>query len=147
LSRDEMSDALRTERRQWDADRDDFIDRTEHRAFFLSRAQKAFASAAKRAEAKDGERPAPRGGQPDGIPEWFFQLDADGDGQVGLYEWRASGWPVEDFQRLDRNGDGLLTADEIRWAVARAKARGVADEALTRKLPPDFKKKGGGVVP
>jgi hypothetical protein len=47
------------------------------------------------------------------LPAWFFQLDTDGDGQVGLYEWVKGGRPVEEFRKIDRNGDGFLTAAEV----------------------------------
>jgi lysophospholipase L1-like esterase len=57
------------------------------------------------------------------LPDWFRQLDTDGDGQIGLYEWRASGRPLDEFQRLDRNQDGFLTADEVRYSLAQAAGR------------------------
>jgi Ca2+-binding EF-hand superfamily protein len=144
LTADEMSGNLRSERQQWDKNRDGVIDRAEYRAYFLNRAQKVLAEVGRRAAKGDGRSMKGGGKQSDGLPAWFNQLDADRDGQIGLYEWRESGWPVADFQRLDRNGDGLLTADEVLWAVARAKERGTPDAALTRQLPPDFRKKGGG---
>ncbi len=50
---------------------------------------------------------------PGGLPEWFTELDFDEDGQIGLYEWRKSGKSVEEFMAIDRNGDGLITAEEL----------------------------------
>ena len=47
------------------------------------------------------------------LPAWFTQLDSDRDAQLGLYEWRQSGRPLEEFQRMDRNDDGFLTAVEL----------------------------------
>jgi hypothetical protein len=48
------------------------------------------------------------------LPDWFEYCDKDGDGQVGLYEWRKnSGKSIAEFQIMDRNGDGLLTAEEV----------------------------------
>jgi hypothetical protein len=52
---------------------------------------------------------------PSNMPAWFTQLDTDRDGQVGLYEWRHSGKAVSEFQLMDRNGDGLLTAEEVLY--------------------------------
>lgn len=54
------------------------------------------------------------------LPQWFHQVDTDGDGQIGLYEWRTSGRPVEAFQRIDRNGDGIVTANELRQFIAQS---------------------------
>jgi hypothetical protein len=44
--------------------------------------------------------------------ELFSRLDTDHDGQIGLYEWRYSGQPLQDFFKMDRNGDGFLTVEE-----------------------------------
>jgi hypothetical protein len=54
-----------------------------------------------------------KGRMPKGLPPWFEQLDRDGDAQVGLYEWKAAGRPVDDFVAMDLNGDGFLTAEEV----------------------------------
>lgn len=51
---------------------------------------------------------------PEDLPGWFRQRDRDGDGQVAMHEWSRS-WnssTVRDFTSKDRNGDGLITADE-----------------------------------
>lgn len=73
-------------------------------------------------EERDGKEPAePRpfvaryGKLPADIPAWFGELDTDRDGQVSLYEWRVSGRPVAEFQRMDRNNDGFLTVEEVRF--------------------------------
>jgi hypothetical protein len=57
-------------------------------------------------------KPAP------GLPEWFIRLDTDHDGQVGLYEWRVSGRSLAEFAAIDRNDDGLITAEEMLWYLA-----------------------------
>src|SRR5262249_19550784 len=49
------------------------------------------------------------------MPAWFKELDLDRDGQVSLYEWRISGRPLAEFQRMDRNNDGFLTVEEVRY--------------------------------
>ena len=43
---------------------------------------------------------------------WFEEYDTDKDGQVGLYEWTASGKSVAEFRAMDTNGDGFVTAEE-----------------------------------
>ncbi|MFO0948189.1 MAG: EF-hand domain-containing protein [Planctomycetota bacterium] len=48
------------------------------------------------------------------LPDWFLDRDKDGDRQIGLYEWPAGG--LEEFQRLDANSDGFITADEAKRA-------------------------------
>jgi len=97
-----------------------------------------------RSTTDDSDRPIVyRAGRlPADLPGWFDRLDRDRDGQVGLYEWRDSDWPVEDFQRLDRNGDGFLTIAEIMSAVTEAQARGVPNELLARQLSSDFRPVG-----
>jgi Ca2+-binding EF-hand superfamily protein len=58
----------------------------------------------------------------------FKEGDKDGDGQIGWYEWRQ--WKgraaVEEFARLDLNGDGFLTPWEIQRAGAAPAAPAVA---------------------
>lgn len=46
---------------------------------------------------------------------WFEDSDRDGDGQIGLYEWRYAGKDLEDFGDFDRNNDGLLTPAEMLY--------------------------------
>jgi hypothetical protein len=58
------------------------------------------------------------------MPDWFVQCDTDRDGQVALYEWKAAGGPVLEFERMDLNHDGFVTAEELlRYHAAQAKAQ------------------------
>jgi Ca2+-binding EF-hand superfamily protein len=50
---------------------------------------------------------------PKDLPPWFAHLDADEDGQISLAEWRKGNKKLEEFHKLDRNGDGFLTPDEV----------------------------------
>jgi hypothetical protein len=48
------------------------------------------------------------------------ELDTNHDARIGLYEWKVSGCPFDEFQRMDRNNDGFLTVEEV--LAYRAKA-------------------------
>ena len=54
---------------------------------------------------------------------WFFSYDADKDGQLTMSEYikgRGGVWTKEiadEFQKLDRNGDGLVTVDEALTTI------------------------------
>jgi hypothetical protein len=136
----ESSAMLRASMARIDRNRDGFVDRNEFATYFGMRVETEiqkrdaaqFAKEAKQAEAalkaaqspkavvatpkigKAAEKPeAVRFGHlPKGLPDWFATLDEDHDGQVGLYEWRHSGWPTSAFEPIDSNDDGLLTCDE-----------------------------------
>jgi Ca2+-binding EF-hand superfamily protein len=43
------------------------------------------------------------------MPRWFEQMDQNRDGEVSQREFLGS---ASDFQRLDRNADGVLQAEE-----------------------------------
>ncbi len=51
----------------------------------------------------------------EGIPGWFYELDADRDGQVAMSEFTEEWTEAKflEFERLDANQDGLLTAREL----------------------------------
>ena len=129
LSPDEMTDSLRGQMARWDRNRDGAIDPAEYEAFFLSHHQTVAAAV----EAGDIPIRLPKGVQgpgdapkaedrpfvakhvnyPPGLPPWFAEYDTDGDGQVGLYEWRRKGRSIADFLLMDRNNDGYLTPAEL----------------------------------
>ena len=52
---------------------------------------------------------------PAGLPAWFFQADRDGDGQIVVAEFIATGGPerLTEFQRWDHDGDGVITPEEV----------------------------------
>lgn len=50
---------------------------------------------------------------PKDLPGWYDESDGDKDGQVALHEWRKAGKDLAEFQRMDLNSDGLVTADEL----------------------------------
>nr|WP_233198659.1 MULTISPECIES: hypothetical protein [Luteimonas] len=43
--------------------------------------------------------------------EYLAHMDSDGDGRVALAEYQA--WMRYAFDRMDGNGDGVLTPDEL----------------------------------
>src|SRR5207253_1806914 len=70
---------------------------------------------------------------PKELPAWFRQIDTDGDAQIGLYEWKTSGRAIEEFVRMDRNGDGFLTVDEVLYY--EAKRNGGAGSTVVAAAP------------
>jgi Ca2+-binding EF-hand superfamily protein len=130
LNNDEMPEALRAERDKWDSDKNGLIDLNEFTAYFQARVQQSMAERnALRGQGGSGmpdlepvaaaveaeSRPVVyrTGKLPKELPPWFQQLDTDHDAQIGLYEWRASGRSIEEFEQIDRNKDGFLTVEEV----------------------------------
>jgi hypothetical protein len=144
LNSDEMPEELRVERDKWDTNKDGFIDLAEYKVYFQARVQQWMADRntnpnpgggfdpnanglpPTQTEEEDAKPVVYRAGNlPQGIPPWFAQLDTDQDGQIGLYEWKTSGRSIQEFEQMDRNGDGFLTIDEVmRYEAAQAKKRG-----------------------
>ncbi|MCL4195015.1 MAG: hypothetical protein KJZ87_24960 [Thermoguttaceae bacterium] len=56
---------------------------------------------------------------PQGLPPWFLDRDADGDGQLTMAEFapQATASQIAEFARYDLDADGLLTAQEYLRAV------------------------------
>jgi hypothetical protein len=133
-----MSSSVRAERDKWDNNRDGFLDSSEFRSYFEGRVQqtmqeRGLGSSSDRSgdnsrggsgyfggflppvyEEEDKKPVVYRAGKlPKDLPSWFAQLDSDEDAQIGLYEWRNSRRPLDDFQGMDRNGDGFLTVEEV----------------------------------
>jgi Ca2+-binding EF-hand superfamily protein len=146
LNYDEMPESLRVERDKWDTNKDGFIDLNEFKAYFQAAAQQRMAENggwnpnwqggdASRTELIPFYAPPEEevvkkavvyhaGNLPKDIPDWFKQLDSDGDGQIGLYEWKAGGKTLDEFRKIDRNNDGFLTIDEVMRYVAEQKKAG-----------------------
>ena len=79
------------------------------------------------------QRPEPRfvpRRHPD-VPDWFYERDLDGDGQLTLAEYAVSGTraEMEEFARYDLNNDGVLTPEEFLRA-RRLLAEGKLPAAL-----------------
>ncbi len=72
----------------------------------------------------------------DALPGWFYELDENHDGQVAMSEF-ATDWTaekVEEFESLDANLDGLLTASEV--AGSKAMVGGSYRNTDAEVLPP-----------
>jgi Ca2+-binding EF-hand superfamily protein len=126
LNEDEMSNNLKQVWKMWDANKDGVIDLEEYKAYFrdlMAKRQQDNQTddTAAKVDPNAGEdwekRPTVyrAGHLPKELPAWFAAYDTDQDGQVGLYEWRRAGQTYERFQEMDRNGDGLLTAEEVLY--------------------------------
>jgi Ca2+-binding EF-hand superfamily protein len=129
LNQDEMGGRLRRELDRWDANKDGVIDLTEFKAYFRDQMQQqqqaqwaANQPAASPLDDLDKHPTVFRAGKlPKELPPWFKQLDANEDGQIGLYEWTKSGRPIEEFLAMDRNQDGFLTIEEVLRAEKKKK--------------------------
>jgi len=81
---------------------------------------------------RDAKFHIPRSRLPAGLPPWFLQRDANGDGQVSLSEFApdAAQTALQEFLRYDKNGDGFITPQECSGSpkppkASSAKATGV----------------------
>ena len=129
LNYDEMSqsESLKIEKDKWDANGDGFIDLAEFKAYFKARVQQVLGGDGEGAGAVEAdlekvekeERPIVyRAGKlPKELPPWFVELDTDKDAQIGIYEWKKSGRTLDEFDSMDRNGDGFLTVEEVLHAT------------------------------
>jgi hypothetical protein len=74
----------------------------------------------KRTGPKSGRFLTPKERLAKGLPDWFLDKDADGDGQIGMAEF-ASRWTQDaaaEFDRYDLNHDGIITAAECLKAMS-----------------------------
>jgi hypothetical protein len=75
---------------------------------------------------------------PEGLPDWFYRNDADGDGQISMVEFSAT-WTeavLQEFHQFDLNQDGLVTPEEALRAQAEGAARGMMVSAAASAAPP-----------
>lgn len=71
-----------------------------------------------------------------GLPGWFYELDANRDGQVSMPEFETDWTPerIAEFDALDINRDGLLTAMEV--VKSKSIVGGRFENATAEVLPP-----------
>jgi Ca2+-binding EF-hand superfamily protein len=127
LTEDQIPSNVKAIWRQYDTNQDGVLDLEEYKALFSDvagggNAGKSGLGALGAVIAEEwDQRPTvfragklPKELQVNGPMGWFAACDVDGDGQVALWEWRKnSGKSIAEFQIMDRNGDGLLTAEEV----------------------------------
>jgi len=70
------------------------------------------------------------------LPDQYRSKDTDHDGQIGLYEWPRSDYAA--FHRLDLNGDGFLTPQELVNGPSKRKSSGDTRSYSSNRRP------GGG---
>jgi hypothetical protein len=122
LTDSEIPEGLRADLSKWDTNRDGKIQFDEYRAYFQAHPPADAAASgpslyivpSPALEELDKRATVYRAGH---LPKelqktWFEEYDTDKDGQVGLYEWKASGRPMAEFRAMDANGDGFVTAEE-----------------------------------
>ncbi len=124
LADEEIPGTMRSDLTKWDNNRDGKIQLDEYRAFYKANAPTESARSSSSStltvtqqnslEELDKRATVYRAGNlpPELQRTWFEECDTDRDGQVGLYEWKAGGYPVSDFRAMDANGDGFVTAEE-----------------------------------
>jgi Ca2+-binding EF-hand superfamily protein len=135
LNSDEMPEDLRASLAQWDANKDGMIDLNEFKEYMKAKGQQGQAMPTWiQEETPEEEEQRPVTYHAGNLPKelltkapWFQELDKDNDAQIGLYEWKDSGRPLEEFQKMDRNGDGYLTVEEVLYYFA-------AQDKATAKL-------------
>ena len=56
----------------------------------------------------------------EGVPGWFYELDANRDGQIALREFakELTTDRLDEFESFDINSDGLLTVSEVKRSSA-----------------------------
>ena len=73
---------------------------------------------------------------PQSLPDWFRTQDANGDGQLSLSEYAGAGEAEQtaEFERLDRNRDGLVTPAELLAEPAdSSRSAGGKRQPMTRE--------------
>lgn len=89
--------------------------RDESRSDDRDRRDRDSSSSSKSAKKKDAK---PKARVTQSLPDDYRAKDKNGDGQIGLYEWDRKAFAQ--FFSLDRNGDGLLTPEELIAATKKS---------------------------
>jgi Ca2+-binding EF-hand superfamily protein len=71
---------------------------------------------------------------PEGLPDWFYRSDKDGDGQISMAEF-SSRWDsdtVRRFSQYDTNSDGFITPKECLSAGPSASSSSSSSSSSRR---------------
>lgn len=63
---------------------------------------------------------------------YLQRMDSDGDGKVSVEEYTQ--WMMYAFERMDRNGDGILGADELPGGKGRPISREQQRQAIVERF-------------
>lgn len=63
---------------------------------------------------------------------YLQRMDSDGDGKVSEAEYLQ--WMLYAFDRMDRNGDGVLSADELPGGKGRAISREQQRQTIVQRF-------------
>lgn len=154
LNMDEMPDAVRQDLGRWDTNRDNLIDQSEYRGYFMARLGRGGDEPQANPvtiileEELDTRPNVFRAGKMPREPRWLQELDTDRDGQVALHEWRKGGKNIDDFSTYDHNDDGFITAEEaLRVYANRGNGNGGGDYSAMGERPSFMSREGGGDRP
>lgn len=149
LDYNEMPEDLRAELSKWDTNGNGTIELEEYKAYYTARREQrktdwAEARGSYAGAVNPGAMPVAPGGQPTptktepkkplvytknnlpkDLPSWFRDL-ADGDAQIGFFQWRAAGRSLDEFRKYDLNNDGFITVEEALAYQAQTKKATVA---------------------
>jgi hypothetical protein len=120
LTKENSSPLLRAQWDIWDFDGNGLIDAQEYKAYKMAerigwKPTSGTPNPFRPSWAIDPPTPVYRKGKlPQGLPQWFMDLSANNEeAQIYLFDWRQAGRADEEFFAMDRNSDGILTADEV----------------------------------
>jgi Ca2+-binding EF-hand superfamily protein len=153
LSGDEIPNELKLELDKWDTNKNGTIELEEFKPWVAARMranildnsmlQQAAPAQEEPADEPDRKPTIYRKGKLPKELDWFEKLDTDGDGQIGLYEWRAAKRPWKEFKEMDLNGDGFITVEEAMLYVKLHQPRTGGDTALAGNFPANGGPPGG----
>ena len=63
---------------------------------------------------------------------YLQRMDTDGDGRVSLAEYQV--WMAYGFEQMDRNGDGVLSADELPGGRGKPITRATHLEQIAQRF-------------